>query len=73
MHHEFPKGIQEQIYGEVRDKTLIPLCDVAHKNIHMALSAWLKNKPFVLGNRHQRAIAYRGYQKIKESLAEHGA
>ena len=67
QHHPFPDGEQRKIYGKVIDNTTIPLCDTGHKNVHVALSKWLKGQPCELPNKHQRAIAYQGYQKIMEA------
>lgn len=40
LHHLHPQFDQRRLWGEVRDKELVPLCGTAHNNVHVYLS-WL--------------------------------
>ncbi len=66
QHHIWPQSDQKKKHGKVIDHTTVSLCGTAHDSVHAAISAWVKNKPFTLENRYQRAIANKGYQKIME-------
>lgn len=59
-HHVYPQGMQVKRHGKVIDKETVPLCDVAHKNVHIALTKRLRGEPFRLWNRYQESIVEAG-------------
>lgn len=64
-HHFFPQHLQRRRYGKVVDHETVNLCDVAHKNVHIALAKRLKGEPFRLWNRYQESIVEEGLRRIR--------
>lgn len=46
MHHVFPQEWQNDIWGEVRDRTTASICSTSHNTIHAALRYYDKNGAF---------------------------
>ena len=42
LHHAFPQEWQKDLWGEVRDKTLISMCATGHNNVHAAIRYFTK-------------------------------
>jgi len=43
LHHAFPQEWQKDIWGEVRDKTLVSICSTGHNTIHAAIRYYEKH------------------------------
>lgn len=37
LHHAFPQEWQNDLWGEIRDKTLVSVCSTSHNTVHAAL------------------------------------
>jgi hypothetical protein len=61
-HHVFPKGLQELVWGRVRDKETVPLCGNAHNSVHLLLDLLLAGKPLPAHtNAYHKKLAERGF------------
>lgn len=37
LHHLHPQGDQRRLWGEIRDREVVPLCPTGHHNVHAYL------------------------------------
>jgi hypothetical protein len=68
LHHLHPRYDQVALWGEVRNRTVAPLCRTAHRNLHVFLTALMAGRPLPKVNAHTAALAREGYRLI---LAAH--
>ena len=66
MHHPWPQYDQIKKHKRVVDDRTVPLCGVAHNNVHEAIRRRLRGEDFRLGNRYQQALAEEGERRIRE-------
>ncbi len=66
QHHVFPAGVQEELFGRVRDRELLPLCASSHRNLHRVLDRLLAGED--VDERSVNPYVYRwaeeGYRRI---------
>jgi hypothetical protein len=69
LHHIYPQAEQRKKHGKVVDRELVPLCDIAHKNIHTLLPRLIRGERVSLGNRYQNSILQEGARRIQSGLS----
>ena len=65
-HHIYPQAEQKKRHGKLVDKTTVPLCDVAHANVHVAIDKRMRGEEYRLRNAYQQEIADAGMEKIRK-------
>ncbi len=68
-HHLYPQSLQKKRHGKVIDHETVNLCDIAHKNVHVALTKRIKGEDFKLGNRHQQWAVEEGLRRMAASFS----
>ena len=69
LHHLHPQADQKALWGEIRNRTLIPLCRTAHRNLHVYLAALIAQQPVPRVNAYTARLARQGFQLINEAHA----
>ena len=64
LHHVHPQFDQRALWGEVRDRTLRPLCRTTHRNVHIYLAAMLTGAPRPRVSRYTKQEATLGYNAM---------
>ncbi len=70
LHHVFPAGVQRELWGEVRDRTLEPLCPTGHRAVHAVIDALLAGRKPPRVNKHCYDVATDGVARIKAARAD---
>ena len=66
MHHPWPQYDQIKKHGKVIDDRTVPLCGVAHNNVHEAMRRVLRGEEYRLGNRYLQALVEEGVRRVRE-------
>ncbi len=67
LHHSHPQYDQIALWGTVRNKTLVPLCRTAHRNLHIYLTALMAGKETPHVNAYTARLAREGLRLITEA------
>lgn len=73
QHHVFPKGLQHELWGMVRDPHTVPLCPTAHANVHAVLDALLAGRDHQPVNPTILRLARQGYDAYQQARGNEAA
>jgi hypothetical protein len=67
LHHMHPQYDQIMLWGEVRNRKLMPLCRTTHRNLHDYLTAIMAGAPPPRVSAYTAALAREGLRLITEA------
>lgn len=70
-HHPHPQAEQRRVWGAVLDDRVVPLCGVAHSNVHLVLDALLRNQEPPRTSAYIRNLAILGYRRTMAARKGH--
>lgn len=71
LHHRFPKYLQIAVWGEVRERDIVPLCGTGHSDVHFAIDALLRGKKLPKGvGRTERELAEFAVARYREEYGK---
>lgn len=68
LHHRFPKYLQVQVWGEVRENDTEALCGTGHSDVHFALDALLAGRKMPPGvGKTEREMANYAFTRFTDA------